>query len=117
MRIRDIIVEGVDNSTLAATLSVIRNRMDDTDANTGVSVDSVIQMVKNTGGQLDYESLVDAARNDPAVKGLISKIKGNQVYFTPKKTADNVDNPDDTVVGEPTDAVGRMAKRAAKRRD
>ena len=123
MRLREF-AHGPTNtpeSNLVTALELIRNRYKDVPTAPKISTQSLINMVLNTDRTFDYDALVSANENNPAVKNLIKSYNKDYV---------ELNNADDTAEEEPTttntssgdateapvDTVDDMAKRAAKAR-
>jgi hypothetical protein len=108
-------------SNLVTALELIRNRYKDVPTAPKISTQSLINMVLNTDRTFDYDALVNANENNPAVQNLIKSYNKDYV---------ELNNADDTAEEEPTttntssgdatqapvDTVDDMAKRAAKAR-
>lgn len=107
-------------SNLVTALELIRNRYKDKDQQPTISTQSLINLVLNTDKTFDYDALVNAAENNPAVKNLIKSFNKDRVTL-------RHDEPDDVVTtippdeGDPTqapvDTVSDMAKRAGNKRE
>lgn len=109
-------------SNLTTALELIRNRYEDKDKLPKISTQSLINMVLNTDKTFDYDALVAANENNPAVKNLIKSYNKDYVELRPagelgddEATTTNPDEADPTQA--PVDTVSDMAKRAGKKRD
>jgi hypothetical protein len=109
-------------SNLLTALELIRNRYKDVPTVPKISTQSLINMILNTDRTFDYDALVSANENNPAVQNLIKSFNKDYVEL---KTTDDADADDESVTtntpdGDPTqnpvDTVDDMAKRAAKTR-
>jgi hypothetical protein len=109
-------------SNLLTALELIRNRYKDVPTVPKISTQSLINMILNTDRTFDYDALVSANENNPAVQNLIKSFNKDYVEL---KTTDDTDADDESVTtntpdGDPTqnpvDTVDDMAKRAAKTR-
>ena len=108
-------------SNLVTALELIRNRYKDVPTPPKISTQSLINMVLNTDRTFDYDALVSANTNNPAVKNLIKSYNKDYVEL---KNADDAAEEESTTTntpkGDPTqnpvDTVDDMAKRAAKTR-
>ena len=108
-------------SNLLTALELLRNRYKDRGENPKISTQSLINMVLNTDKTFDYDALVAANENNPAVKNLIKSFNTDYVTL---RSADDMATDDTTTTnppeGDPTknpvDTVDAMAKRAAKKR-
>jgi hypothetical protein len=112
---------GTSDANLVTALSVIRNRYKDVPTAAKISTQSLINMVLNTDRTFDYEALVAANKENPAVKNLIKRFNRKYVELQPwgDEGPDEVDttiNVDDETLNNPVDSVDDMAKRAAKTR-
>ena len=79
-------------------------------------------MVLNTDKTFDYDALVAANENNPAVKNLIKSYNKDYVELRPAgEMADDEATTTNPEKGDPTkapvDTVSDMAKRAGKKRD
>lgn len=109
-------------SNLLTALELIRHRYNDQNQLPKISTQSLINMVLNTDRTFDYNALVSANENNPAVKNLIKSF--NRDYVELRSSGDEPDEEDVTTTntpnGDPTqnpvDTVDDMAKRAAKTR-
>lgn len=79
-------------------------------------------MVLNTDRTFDYDALVSANQNNPAVKNIIKSYNKDYVELRTSgdeeetdATTSNIPNQSDTTK-EPVNTVDDMAKRAAKQR-
>jgi hypothetical protein len=123
MRIDEVIhsSENTPESNLVTALSLLRNRYKDTETPPKIKTQSLINMILNTDRTFNYEALVAANKNDPAVKNLIKSFNREQVVLQPfGDEADSADittnTPDGDLTQNPVDTVDDMAKRAAKTR-
>jgi hypothetical protein len=124
MRLREF-AHGPTNtpeSNLVTALELLRHRSADKSAPATISTQSLINLVLNTDHTFDYESLVDANENNPAVKNLIKSFNQDQVILAPvhgneeEPTTTNIDGAEQNTFQAPVDDVSSMAKRAAKTR-
>lgn len=79
-------------------------------------------MVLNTDKTFNYDALVAANENNPAIKNLIKSYNKDYVELRPAdEVADDEATTTNPEEGDPTqapvDTVGDMATRAGKRRD
>jgi hypothetical protein len=109
-------------SNLLTALELIRNRYKDVPTVPKISTQSLINMILNTDRTFDYDALVSANENNPAVQNLIKSFNKDYVEL---KTTDDTDaddesvttnTPDGDLTQNPVDTVDDMAKRAAKTR-
>lgn len=105
-------------SNLVTALELIRNRYKDKNNPPVISTQSLINLVLNTDKTFDYDALLNANKNNPAVKNLIKKLDHNTVELrSADDTADdsefNVKDAEDA----PVDTVTNMAKSAARKRN
>lgn len=108
-------------SNLVTALELIRNRYKDSNKLPKISTQSLINLVLNTDRTFDYDALVTANNNNPAVKNLIKSFNKDSVEL---RSADDLAGDQDTTTNtpngdatqNPVDTVDDMAKRAAKAR-
>jgi hypothetical protein len=107
-------------SNLTTALELIRNRYKDKQQSPKISTQSLINLVLNTDKTFDYDALVQASENNPAVKNLIKSYNKDYVEL---RSADDSENdatttltPTGDATTAPVDTVSNMAKRAAKTR-
>lgn len=108
-------------SNLVTALELLRNRYKDIPTPAKISTQSLINLVLNTDRTFDYEALVAANKNNPAVKNLIKSFNRAHVELQPwgdevDTSTETTTNIDDETVDAPVDTVDDMAKRAAKER-
>ena len=138
MRASEFIVENDDainpaTINLIDSLEAIRNRFQQTTQEPKIRVDSLINMVRGRPGSemFNVDSLKNIYDKNDAVKNLVSSIKDDEngtkyIYLTP--TVSNIDSIDldieapdsntkSSAGNDPLATVGKMAKRAASRRD
>jgi len=117
----------VPEANLVTALELIRNRYKDLPTPAKIRTQSLINMVTNTDRTFDYDALVAANSDNPAVKNLIKSFNRDSVELQPwgdevdadsdettTNTPDSTSTPD--VTQEPVISVDDMAKRAAKNR-
>ena len=108
-------------SNLITALELIRHRYKDKKAIPNISTQSLINLVLNTDRTFDYDALITATENNPAVKNLIKSFNKDFVELQPAdplagdETTTTV-SPDGETTDAPVDTVSNMAKRAAKER-
>jgi hypothetical protein len=125
MRINEFIhsPKNTPESNLTTALELLRHRYSDDDQTPiKIKTQSVINLVLNTDKTFDYDALVSANENNPAVKNLIKSFNKDYVELRPSGeeaiddlTTTNPEEADPTKA--PVDTVDDMAKRAAKKRD
>ena len=125
MRINEFIhsPKNTPESNLTTALELLRHRYSDDDQTpVKIKTQSVINLVLNTDKTFDYDALVSANENNPAVKNLIKSFNKDYVELRPSGeeasddlTTTNPDEADPTKA--PVDTIDSMAKRAAKKRD
>ena len=108
-------------SNLTTALELIRNRYKDKQQPPKISTQSLINLVLNTDKTFDYDALVAANENNPALKNLIKSYNKDYVELVPAgEDADTDATTTNTPTGDattaPVDTVANMAKRAAKTR-
>lgn len=101
-------------ANLITVLNVVISRAQDENAEASIRTDALINMVKNTGIQFDYQALVDAHEDNQAVSNLIKSYSKETVELT--NDEDQSMDTDQSNAGEDSgDAVARIGKRVAKR--
>ena len=125
MRITELVHSPINTpeANLTTALELLRNRYSDDDQTpVKVKTQSVINLVLNTDKTFNYDALVAANNNNPAVKNIIKSFNKDYVELRPTGddatddlTTTNPDEADPTKA--PVDTVGDMAVRAGKRRD
>jgi hypothetical protein len=108
-------------SNLVTALELLRNRYKDVPTPPKLSTQSLINMVLNTDRTFDYDALVSANEENPAVKNLIKSYNKDYVELRPagedaEDEATTTNTPDGDPTQNPVDTVDDMAKRAAKTR-
>lgn len=123
MRLNEFIhsPKNTPESNLTTALELIRNRYKDKQQPPKISTQSLINLVLNTDKTFDYDALVAANENNPALKNLIKSYNKDYVELVPAGEEDNTDTtttntPDGDDTTAPVDTVSNMAKRAAKSR-
>ncbi len=123
MRLNEFIhsPKNTPESNLTTALELIRNRYKDKQQPPKISTQSLINLVLNTDKTFDYDALVAANENNPALKNLIKNYNKDYVELVPAGEEDNTDatttnTPDGDATTAPVDTVANMAKRAAKTR-
>ena len=121
MRLSEFVISDKNSpeSNLLTALELIRARYKNQDKAPKISTNSLINLVLNTDKNFDYQALVDANENNPAVKNLIKSF--NKDFVVLRTDSEVEDEPTTTNVGDettdqPVDTVGDMAARAAKQR-
>ena len=125
MKITEFIHDPKDKASegdynLITALELIRNRYKEQNKTPKISTQSLINLVVNTDKTFDYDALVAASENNPAIKNLIKSYNKDQVTLRSDDPSDvtTTITPDE---GDPTqapvDTVDTMAKRAGKKRD
>lgn len=115
------------DGNLVTALQLLKSKYSDGKSVPKISTQALINLVLNTDKNFNYDSLVQSAENNPAVKNLIKSY--NKDYVILRLTSDaETDNVDATTTLSPTgapqqqgfqmpvDDVSSMAKRAAKQR-
>jgi hypothetical protein len=105
-------------SNLLTALELIQHRYKDKDKVPNISTQSLINLVLNTDRTFDYDALVSAVENNPAVKNLIKSFNKDYVELNTIDSDDSTTTvtPDGEATDAPVDTVSNMAKRAAKER-
>ena len=107
-------------SNLLTALELIQHRYKDKEQVPNISTQSLINLVLNTDRTFDYDALVDAVENNPAVKNLIKSFNKDFVELNPlgaEGDETTTVTPDGTATQAPVDTVSNMAKRAGKNRN
>jgi hypothetical protein len=119
----DEFVHGPTNtpeSNLVTALELIQHRYKDKDKVPNVSTQSLINLVRNTDRTFDYDALISANENNPAVKTLIKSFNKDVVELNPVNDGEEQEPTTNTPSGDatqaPVDTVSNMAKSAAKKR-
>ena len=108
-------------ANLTTALELIRHRYKDKKQPPKISTQSLINLVLNTDKTFDYDALVAANENNPALKNLIKSYNKDYIELRPAGEDDDTDatttnTPDGAATDAPVDTVANMAKRAAKSR-
>jgi hypothetical protein len=108
-------------SNLTTALELIRHRYKDKKQPPKISTQSLINLVLNTDKTFDYDALVAANENNPALKNLIKSYNKDYIELLPAgedadTDATTTNAPDGQATQAPVDTVSNMAKRAAKSR-
>jgi len=108
-------------SNLTTALELIRHRYKDKKQPPKISTQSLINLVLNTDKTFDYDALVAANENNPALKNLIKSYNKDYIELLPAgedadTDATTTNIPDGQATQAPVDTVSNMAKRAAKSR-
>ena len=108
-------------SNLTTALELIRHRYKDKKQPPKISTQSLINLVLNTDKTFDYDALVAANENNPALKNLIKSYNKDFIELLPAgedadTDATTTNTPDGEATQAPVDTVSNMAKRAAKTR-
>ena len=108
-------------SNLTTALELIRHRYKDKKQLPKISTQSLINLVLNTDKTFDYDALVSANENNPALKNLIKSYNKDYIELQPAGADDNSDatttnTPSGDATQAPVDTVSNMAKSAAKKR-
>lgn len=119
MRLREFTTPTDSNpeSNLVTALELLRNRYKDRGQPPQLSTQALINLVLNTDKNFNYDALVDANKNNPAIQNLIKNFDKNTVTLKPfDDEGDDITTNVDVNPEAPTDTVDSMAKRAAKER-
>lgn len=125
MRLTEFIHSPVNTpeSNLVTALELIRNRYKDVPTPPKISTQSLINMVLNTDKTFNYDALVSANTDNPAIKNLIKSYNKDYIELRPAGEDDNssatVENPNSAEAdpNAPVDTVSTMAKQAARKRN
>ncbi len=123
MRINELVhsPKNTPESNLVTALELLRNRYKDRGLDPKISTQSLINLVLNTDKTFDYDALVSANENNPAVKNLIKSFNKDEVIIrhadSEDETSTVTNTPDGDATDAPVDTVTDMAKRAAKARN
>lgn len=121
MRINEFVSKDPTN-TLATALELVRYRYKDKKLTPKIKTDSLINLIRNTDRTFDYDALVAANEENPAVKNIIKSFNKDEVILNPfgdETDAEEVKSQtvDNDQAKAPVDTVSKMAKRAGKKRD
>ena len=108
-------------SNLTTALELIRHRYKDKQQLPKISTQSLINLVLNTDKTFDYDALVSANENNPALKNLIKSYNKDYIELQPAGELDDTDatttnTPAGNATTAPVDTVANMAKKAARKR-
>jgi len=103
--------EEQSNDRLIALVQFLKGRMQDTDSEASISVDSFIKLARDMGVAVSERSLRDLVEKPP-LSNLITSVDQDRVRFG---GTDNPADPETMSVDDAQDAVDKMAKRAAKK--
>ena len=108
-------------SNLTTALELIRHRYKDKQQPPKISTQSLINLVLNTDKTFDYDALVAANENNPALKNLIKSYNKDYIELQPAgadadSDATTTNTPSGDATTAPVDTVSNMAKSAAKKR-
>lgn len=123
MKINELLHSPVNTpeANLETALELIRQRYKDSNKSPKISTQSLINMVLNTDNTFNYDALVAANEENPAVKNLIKSFNKDYVELRSAESDEDSTTTTNPEEGEPTDApvdtVSDMAKRAGKKRD
>lgn len=121
----DIIEDDADSrgdANLITALEFLRSRGQEKHLVPKVRVDSLIQMVQNTGHkEFNFEALAGAFKTNDTIKGLIKDIKDDAngvkyVYLTGFDDAEDQELGSDAPKTAPEKTVSSMANRALDKR-
>lgn len=109
-------------SNLTTALELIRHRYKDKQQPPKISTQSLINLVLNTDKTFDYDALVAANENNPALKNLIKSYNKDYIELRPAGELDDTDatttnTPSGDATTAPVDTVSNMAKQAARKRN
>lgn len=112
------------DGNLVTALQLLKSKYSDGKSAPKISTKSLINLVLNTDKNFNYDSLVQSAENNPAVKNLIKSYNKDFVILRLNSEADNADSTttlspsgnNQPAFQVPVDDVSSMAKRAAKQR-
>ena len=112
--------QSAPEGNLVTALELLRNRYKGTGETAKIRTQSLINLVLNTDKNFNYDALVAANENNPAVKNLIKSFNKNEVILNPADAEDSATTtnpPEGDATTSPVDTVDSMAKRAAKERN
>ena len=119
MRFSEFIKEGDpqgDPSVLLATLDLLRKYASEKNMPPVISVDDLINLVKQPGSTFNYSTLVNAYKTVPAVKKLIKSFNRQEVVLSAADGEEEFTTSADVDVDLGTDTVARMAHKALNKR-
>lgn len=108
MRIDEVAVDPT-SQRLAALITFLNGRSEDTAAQKKISVDAFIKLAANMGISLTKQQLI-AQAGQPPLNNLIANIQDDEIIFQGSEIAN-----DTMTVDQARKTVDSMAKRAAKK--
>ena len=108
-------------SNLTTALELIRHRYKDKKQPPKISTQSLINLVLNTDKTFNYDALVAANENNPALKNLIKSYNKDYIELQPagadaETDATTTNTPSGDATQAPVNTVSDMAMQAAKKR-
>jgi hypothetical protein len=127
MRMREVLVESADSGDLATALEFLRHRAHNKRLKSQPTVDSVINLVHNMGGNEAFgeKDLKYLVANDPTIQSLVKNIDEKGVVNL-QLFGDEIDAGEEAVspatdsaskAKDPQKTVAAMAKKAAAKRE
>ena len=98
-----------DNDRLIALVAFLKGRMEDTDSEASISVDSFIKLARSMGVHITDGMLRDMA-NKPPLSNIITSIDKDRVRIG---GTDNPAEPEQMDTDQAQDHLDKLAKRAA----
>lgn len=119
MRVNELLhsPKNTPESNLVTALELLRQRYKDKNKPPKIPTQSLINMVLNTDKTFDYDALVAANDNNPAIKNLIKRYNRDYVELRSADDVEDEEGYNEPDVDAPVDTVPKMAKRAAKKRN
>ena len=122
MRIRELFEDVEDTSgdlsmQLSAIVGEIADRVKDTGATNGTSIDSILSVLSDAGINISRGQFKDMSDSEP-LNNIIASVEGDRVIFLGQKQKVSANHKDAEIDADKSSAtIEKMAKRAEKRRD
>jgi hypothetical protein len=99
------------DSNLLTALELLRNRYKDVNSNPKIKTQSLINLVLNTDRSFNYDALVSANENNPAVKNLIKSFTRDYVILQPfgDELEDDTPEVNNTSQDVPNNSLDQMS--------
>jgi len=118
------IKDNIPENNLLTALELIRHRYKDKETSPKINTQSLINLVINTDRTFNYDALVAANEENPAIKNIIKSFNKDYVELQPIGLGGDEDDAGGTITNTssgdattaPVDTVSDMANSAAKKR-
>jgi len=104
------------NANLVTALTLLKGRNKDSGQNAPLQTQSVINLVRHSDPNFNYDSLVAANNSNDAVKNLIKDMNQDEITLKSDQEDDESIENDVTKKGGNTNTVANMAKSALNKR-